>query len=40
MSLFAHIWQKVVIHITIDEYVKKSKFKTVFTWFLGYSCLS
>ena len=34
MSLFAHIRQKVVIHITVDEYIKKYKFKTVFTWLL------
>ena len=39
MSLLAHICQKVVIHITVDEYAKKYEFKTVFTWLLGCSCL-
>ena len=37
MSSFAHFGQKVDKHIAVDEHVKKSAFKTVFSWLLGFS---
>ena len=37
MSSFAQIGQNVAIHIAVDEHVKKSAFKTVFAWLLGFS---